>query len=97
MKEQSWWIHQDSNTEPWSIHLTAQKEHRKIRATTEIYADWINTPNKRFLLGEMSIVQPDKLIQTIGKVLSIYDHPLTKEDREHIEQSLIELKYSFID
>lgn len=98
MKEKSWWIYQVENAlDPWAIHLTARKERRRIRASTEIYADWFTNPSKRFLIGDMSIVQTASWIDTIGWVLSSYGHPLTEGDREHLEQGLKELKESFLD
>ena len=98
MKEKSWWIYQDKDSpDPWAIHLTARKERRSVRASTEIYADWFTSPSKSFLIGELSIVQAAVWIDTIAGILSIYDHPLTEGDREHLEQSLKELKESFLD
>ena len=98
MKEKSWWIYQGENAlDPWAIHLTARKERRRIRASTEIYADWFTSPSKRFLIGDMSIVQTASWIDTIGRILSSYGHPLTDGDRGHLEQSLKELKESFLD
>lgn len=98
MKEQSWWIYQDRNvSEPWAIHLTARKERRRIRADTEIYADWLNTSSKRFLINDMSIVQTSSWIDTVARILATYDHPLNGHDREQLEQELRELKQSFLD
>ena len=98
MKEKSWWIYQDKDSpDPWAIHLTARKERRRIRASTEIYADWFTNPSKRFLIGDMSIVQATSWIGTIARILASYGHPLTEGDREHLEQSLKELKESFLD
>lgn len=98
MKEQSWWIYQDRGVpEPWAIHLTARKERRRIRADTEIYADWLNTPSKRFLINDMSIVQTSSWIDTVARILATYDHPLNGHDREQLEQELRELKQSFLD
>lgn len=98
MKEKSWWIYQGGDaSDPWAIHLTARKERRRIRASTEIYADWFTNPSKRFLIGDMSIVQATRWIETVGLVLDMHDHPLTEGDRGHLEQSLKELKESFLD
>lgn len=98
MKEKSWWIYQgEDSPDPWAIHLTARKERRSIRASTEIYADWFATPSRRFLIGDMSIVQAACWIDVIGRILSSYGHPITEGDREHLEQSLKELKESFLD
>lgn len=98
MKEQTWWIYQGRNVpDPWSIHLTARKERRCIRAGTEIYADWFTNPSKRFLIGDMSIVKTASWIDTIGHVLAAYDHPLTDSDREQLQWNLRELKKSFLD
>lgn len=98
MKEQSWWIFQGRNVpDPWAIHLTARKKRRRIRADTEIYADWLTTPSKRFLIGDMSIVQSESWINTIGYVLSAHDHPLTECDREQLVCNLSELKKNFLD
>ena len=98
MKEQTWWIYQGGNVpEPWAIHLTARKERRRIRADTEIYADWLTNPSKRFLIADMSIVRTASWIDTIGHVLAAYDHPLTERDREQLEWNLKELKKSFKD
>lgn len=98
MKEKSWWVYQGRKvTEPWAIHLKARKERRRIRADTEIYADWINTSSKRFLIGDMSIVQTPSWIETIGMILAAYDHPLDGTDRQQLEEALKDLKESFLD
>ena len=98
MKEQTWCIYQGRNVpDPWAIHLTARKERRRIRAGTEIYADWFTNPSKRFLIGDMSIVKTASWIDTIGHVLAAYDHPLTDGDREQLEWNLRELKKNFLD
>jgi hypothetical protein len=98
MKEQTLWIYQGRNVpDPWAIHLTARKERRRIRADTEIYADWLTNPNKRFLIGDMSIVKTASWIDTIGHVLAAYDHPLNECDREQLEWNLKELKKNFLD
>lgn len=98
MKEKSWWVYQDRKvTEPWAIHLTARKERRRIRADTEIYADWLNTSSKRLIIGDMSIVQASSWIDEIGRILAVYDHPLNGADREQLEQALKDLKESFLD
>lgn len=98
MKEKTWWIYQGRNVpDPWAIHLTARKERRSIRAGTEIYADWFTNPNKRFLIGDMSIIQTTNWIDTIGHVLAAYNHPLTECDREQLEWNLRELKKNFLD
>lgn len=98
MKEQTRWIYQGRNVpDPWAIHLTARKERRRIRAGTEIYADWFTNPSKRFLIGDMSIVKTASWIDTIGHVLAAYNHPLTECDREQLEWNLRELKKSFLD
>ena len=98
MKEKSWWVYQGRKvTEPWAIHLTARKERRRIRADTEIYADWLNIPSKRFVIGDMSIVQASSWIDEIGRILAAYDHPLDGADREQLEQALKDLKKSFLD
>lgn len=98
MKEKSRWVYQSRKvTEPWAIHLTARKERRRIRADTEIYADWLNTSSKRFLIGDMSIVQTPRWIETIGRILAAYDHPLDGTDRQQLEEALKDLKESFLD
>ena len=98
MKEQTLWIYQGRNVpDPWAIHLTARKERRRIRADTEIYADWFTNQSKRFLIGDMSIVQTVSWIDTIGHVLAAYNHPLTECDREQLEWNLKELKKNFLD
>lgn len=98
MKEQSWWIYQRRKvSEPLDIHLTARKERRRIRADTEIYADWFTNPSKRFLISDASIVQSANWIDTVAKVLATYGHPLNGHDREQLEQELRELKQSFLD
>lgn len=98
MKELSWWVYQGRKvTEPWAIHLTARKERRRIRADTEIYADWFNIPSKRFLIRDMSIVQTSRWIDGIGRILAAYDHPLDATDREQLEEALKDLKESFLD
>lgn len=98
MKEKSWWVYQDRKvTEPWAIHLTARKERRRIRADTEIYADWLNIPSKRLIIGDMSIVQASSWIETIGRILAVYDHPLDGTDRQQLEEELKDLKESFLD
>ena len=83
--------------EPWAIHLTARKERRRIRADTEIYADWLNIPSKRLVIGDMSIVQASRWIDEIGRILAAYDHPLDGADRQQLEQELKDLKESFLD
>ena len=98
MKEKSWWVYQGRKVaEPWAIHLTARKERRRIRANTEIYADWLNTSSKRFIIGDMSIVHASSWINEIGRILADYDHPLDGADREQLEQELKDLKKSFLD
>ena len=98
MKEKSWWVYQGRKVhEPWAIHLAARKERRRIRADTEIYADWLNTSSKRFVIGDMSIVQTAGWIDEIGRILAAYDHPLDGADREQLEQELKDLKESFLD
>lgn len=98
MKEKSRWVYQGRKvTEPWAIHLTARKERRRIRADTEIYADWLNTSSKRFLIGDMSIVHTSRWIETIGRILAAYDHPLDGTDRQQLEEALEDLKKSFLD
>lgn len=98
MKEQTLWIYQGRDVpDPWAIHLTARKERRQIRADTEIYADWLTNPSKRFLIADMSIVRTASWIDTIGHVLAAYDHPLTERDREQLDWNLKELKKSFKD
>lgn len=98
MKEQTLWIYQGRNVpDPWAIHLTARKERRRIRADTEIYADWFTNQSKRFLIGDMSIVQAASWINTIDHVLAAYNHPLTECDREQLELNLKELKKNFLD
>lgn len=98
MKEQTRWIYQGRNVpDPWAIHLTARKERRSIRADTEIYADWFTNQSKRFLIGDMSIVQTASWIDTIGRVLAAYNHPLTECDREQLQWNLKELKKNFLD
>ena len=98
MKEKSWWIYQGRKvTEPWAIHLTARKERRRIRAGTEIYADWLNIPSKRLVIGDMSIVQASSWIDEIGRILAACDHPLDGADRQQLEQELKDLKESFLD
>lgn len=98
MKEKSWWIYQGRKvTEPWAIHLAARKERRRIRADTEIYADWLNIPSKRLVIGDMSIVQASSWIDEIGRILVAYDHPLDGADRQQLEQELKDLKESFLD
>ena len=98
MKEQSWWIYQERKVEePWAIHLTARKERRRIRADTEIYADWLNIPSKRLIIGDMSIVQASSWIEAIGRILAVYDHPLDGTDRQQLEEALKDLKESFLD
>ena len=49
------------------------------------------------MIGDMSIVQAAGWIGTIAGILSSYGHPLTEGDREYLEQSLKELKESFLD
>lgn len=98
MKEQTRWIYQGRNVpDPWAIHLTARKERRSIRADTEIYADWFTNQSKRLLIGDMSIVQAASWIDTIGRVLAAYNHPLTECDREQLQWNLKELKKNFLD
>lgn len=98
MKELSRWICQGRKVpEPWAIHLTARKERRRIRADTEIYADWIRIPSRRFLITDMSIVQAGRWIDSVGRILEIYDHPLDDRDRKQLRQELKELKESFQD
>ena len=98
MKEKSWWVYQGRKvTEPWAIHLTARKERRRIRADTEIYADWLNIPSKRLIIGDMSIVQSSSWIDEIGRILAAYDHPLDGTDRQQLEEALKDLKESFLD
>ena len=98
MKEKSWWVYQGRKvTDPRAIHLTARKERRRIRADTEIYADWLNIPSKRLIIGDMSIVQTSSWIDEIGRILAAYDHPLNGADREQLEQALKDLKKSFLD
>ena len=98
MKEQSWWIYQDRKVpDPWAIHLTARKERRRIRADTEIYADWFTNPNKSFLISDMSIVQSANWVDTVARILATYDHPLNDRDREQLLSELKELKESFLD
>jgi len=98
MKEKSWWVYQGRKvTEPWAIHLTARKERRRIRADTEIYADWLNIPSKRIVIGDMSIVQSSSWIETIGRILAAYDHPLDGTDRQQLEGALKDLRESFLD
>jgi hypothetical protein len=98
MKEQSWWIYQDRKVpDPWAIHLTARKERRRIRADTEIYADWFINPNKRFLISDISIVQSANWVDTVARILATYDHPLNGHDREQLLSELKELKESFLD
>lgn len=98
MKEQTWWIYQGMDVpDPWAIHLTARKERRRIRADTEIYADWLTNPSKRFLIADMSIVRTARWIDAIGHVLAACNHPLTECDRELLEFNLMELKKSFKD
>lgn len=98
MKEKSCWIYQSSKAkESWAIHLTARKERRKIRADTDIYADWISIPSKKFHIADMSIEKPTSWIDTIGRVLAAYDHHLTDCDRKQLEHKLNDLKESFLD
>ena len=98
MKELVRWICQERKVpEPWAIHLTARKERRRIRADTEIYADWIRIPSRRFLICDTSIVQTERWIDSVGHILDIYDHPLDDRDREQLRQELKELKESFQD
>lgn len=98
MKEKSWWVYQGRKvTEPWAIHLTARKERRRIRAETEIYADWLNTSSKRLVIGDMSIVQASGWIDEIGRILAAYDHPLDGADRQQLDEALKDLKESFLD
>lgn len=98
MKEKSWWVYQGRKvTEPWAIHLTARKERRRIRADTEIYANWLNIPSKRLVIGDMSIVQASSWIDEIGRILAACDHPLDGTDRQQLEEALKDLKESFLD
>ena len=98
MKELSRWICQGRKVpDPWAMHLTAHKERRRIRADTEIYADWLGIPSKRFLIRDMSIVQTERWIDSVGRILETYDHPLDDRDREQLRQELKELKESFQD
>lgn len=98
MKEQSWWIYQERKVaEPWAIHLKATKSQRRIRADTEIYADWLPTKSKRMLLHDTSIVQSRTWLGEVGKILAAYGHPLMERDVEQLEQELKELKESFLD
>lgn len=98
MKEHSWWIYQERKVEePWAIHVTARKSQRRIRADTEIYADWLPTPSKRMLLHDTSIVQSRTWLSEVGKILAAYGHPLQERDVGQLEQELRELKESFLD
>lgn len=96
MKEREWWIYQKRGCDsPWAIHMFVRKRYRSIRTNTEIYADWIPSESKRVVVGEMSIVQPGKWIDTIGEVLTHLDHPLDDADKEQLENEIREIKLSF--
>ena len=98
MKEKSWWVYQDRKvTEPWAIHLTARKERRRIRADTEIYADWLPTKSRRMLLYDVPIAQSRTWLGEVGKILAAYGHLLTERDVGQLERELDELKKSFLD
>ena len=96
MKEREWWIYQKRTCDsPWAIHMFVRKRYKSIRADAEIYADWIPAESKRVVVGDMSIVQPEKWIDTIGEILTRLDHPLDEGDRGQLENEIREIKLSF--
>lgn len=98
MKTLSRWVYQERKAaEPWAIHITATKQYRRIRADTEVYADFFNTDSKRMLLHDVDITSNKGCISELNRLLSAYGHPLRKSDVELIEQELDSLKNQFKD
>ena len=83
------WIYQDRPTEsPWALLLSVEKNRLKYTACASFYADWLNTPDKRFELGEFDCGTPRALIEKVGAVCNAYRKPL---DRADITQLCAEL------
>lgn len=96
MQVRVWWIYQNRKVdEPWVLHITAKKEGRRIRADCEIYADWLMTPSKRYLISDVSIVRSSALIGYIASICKRHGHDLTNDDDRQIRQELRDLKASF--
>lgn len=99
MKELEWWIYQSRKVDdPWAMHLTAWKDGRRIRASTEVYADFFHdVPSKRMLIGKRSIVSLDGWLNDVQQILTAYGHELTEADVNQLIEEISELKRQFKD
>lgn len=99
MKELEWWIYQSRKVDdPWAIHMTAWKDGRRIRASTEIYGDFFaDVPSKRMLIGMRSIVNLDSWLGDVRQILRAYGRELTDADRNQLIEEVSELKKQFKD
>ena len=98
MKKLDRWVYQARKVaQPWALHISSRKEHRKIRADAEIYADYFTNKTHRMLIRDVSIVQAKTFLAVVDEVLSMYGHPLTETDKQQITDTITDIKQSFLD
>ena len=98
MKKLDRWVYQAREvTQPWALHISSRKEHRKIRADAEIYADYFTNKTHRMLIRDVSIVQAKWFLAVVDEVLGMYGHPLTETDKQQITDTITDIKQSFLD
>ena len=98
MKELDRWVYQAREVaQPWALHIAARKEHRKIKADAEIYADYFTNKTHQMLIRDVSIAQAKTFLAVVGWVLDMYGHPLTETDKQQITDTITDIKQSFLD
>ena len=98
MKKLDRWVYQAREVaQPWALHISSRKEHRKIRADAEIYADYFTNKTHRMLIRDVSIVQAKWFLAVVDEVLGMYGHPLTETDKQQITDTITDIKQSFLD
>ena len=98
MKKLDRWVYQAREVaQPWALHISSRKEHRKIRADAEIYADYFTNKTHRMLIRDVSIVQAKRFLAVVDEVLGKYGHPLTETDKQQITGTITDIKQSFLD
>lgn len=98
MKQLDRWVYQAREVaQPWALHIAARKEYRKIRADSEIYADYFTNKTHQMLIRDVSIAQAKTFLAVVDWVLGMYGHPLTETDKQQITDTITDIKQSFLD
>lgn len=97
MKRKEWWIYQERKEEvPWAVHVDAVKDGRKVTATFEVFAEWINNKSKRMVFQDVPITNgASSFLLAFHRLADSRGHPLTDADEMQVKYEIKMLKESF--